>query len=223
MKILVTGGGSEEPIDNVRAICNFSTGRTSAFLADLFAEQGNEVTEIAAQKAIKPKNAKVLTYRTFAQLAEVLEKECRCGNYDLIVHAAAVSDFSPTVILVDGKEYAVGEFSKVPAGTDLVIKMRKNPKLVDSLKLWAGTGSFVVAFKLTSNATDDEREAAVNKIFAANVQKGLDLVPDFVVSNDLSEITQTAHPCKIYDKTGKIVKTVQNMQELGFGILDLVK
>ena len=36
MKILVTGGGSIEPIDNVRAVCNFSTGKTSAFLSDLF-------------------------------------------------------------------------------------------------------------------------------------------------------------------------------------------
>ena len=32
MKILITGGGSEEKIDNVRSICNFSTGRNSSFL-----------------------------------------------------------------------------------------------------------------------------------------------------------------------------------------------
>ena len=71
MKILVTGGGSIEPIDNVRAVCNFSTGKTSAFLSDLFFLAGNEVTEILSERAIKPSKAKCITYN--------ICRACRCS------------------------------------------------------------------------------------------------------------------------------------------------
>lgn len=220
MKILVTGGGSEEPIDNVRAVCNFSTGRTSAFLSDLFCEKGNEVTEIVSEKGVKPVKANFITYKTFSQLADILQKECESKKYDAVVHAAAVSDYSPYCIVVDGKEYPVGSFSKVPAGTELSIKMKKNPKLVDSIKKWSRTKTSVIAFKLTSNADEDERKTAVNKIFSSNEDKSF--VPDFVVSNDLSEITNEKHPCVIYSNIMEAVARVDTLSELGNKLLELV-
>ena len=130
MKVLITGGGSEEPIDNVRSVCNFSTGRTASFLADFFADSGFEVTALMAEKAVKPSRSitRVLTYKTFAQLKSALEEECRTGHYNAIIHAAAVSDYSPETIQVDGKSYKAGEVSKVPAGTELVIRMKKKSK-----------------------------------------------------------------------------------------------
>lgn len=220
MKILVTGGGSEEPIDNVRAVCNFSTGRTSAFLADHFSKKGNDVLEIVAEKAIKPTKAKYITYKTFLELSDLLKKECQTGNYDLIVHAAAVSDYSPYCIVVDGKEYPVGTFSKISGGTELTVKMKKNPKLVDSIKSWCKKNSTLVAFKLTSNANDLERKIAVEKIFSANKDKSL--CPDFVVSNDLSEITEQSHPCKIFSNKMQVVFTTKDLTELSDKILELV-
>lgn len=223
MKVLITGGGSEEPIDNVRSVCNFSTGRTSSFLADFFADSGFEVTALMAEKAVKPASSKarVITYKTFAQLKGSLEEECRTGHYDAIIHAAAVSDYSPETIEVDGKSYKAGEVSKVPAGTELVIRMKKNPKLVDSIKKNAGTDCTVVAFKLTSNATVPERQTAVNKIFSANNEKSL--VPDLVVSNDLSEITSTAHPCTVYKNDMTVTGTAQNLKELADFLCNYIK
>lgn len=219
MKILVTGGGSEEPIDNVRAVCNFSTGRTSAFLADFFAGLGHEVTEIVSERAVKAGKARLVTYKTFAQLASALESECRNGSYDLIVHAAAVSDYSPYQIVVDGKEYQCGSVSKVPAGAELVVKMKKNPKLVDSLKLWSGDKTKVIAFKLTSNASVGERKAAVKKVFDANENHLLS--PDFVVSNDLSEIKGDVHPCVIYGRGMEEAAVAGDLEGLGKAILNL--
>lgn len=219
MKILVTGGGSEEPIDNVRSVCNFSTGRTSAFLADFFAGLGHEVTEIVSERAVKAQKARLLTYKTFAQLASALESECRNGAYDLIVHAAAVSDYSPYQIVVDGKEYQCGSVSKVPAGAELVVKMKKNPKLVDSLKLWSGDKTKVIAFKLTSNASVGERKAAVKKVFDANENHLLS--PDFVVSNDLSEIKGDLHPCVIYGQEMEEAARADDLAGLGKAILNL--
>ena len=219
MRILVTGGGSEEPIDNVRAVCNFSTGRTSAFLADFFAAQGHEVTEIVSERAVKAERARLLTYKTFAQLAEVLEAECRNGSYDLIVHAAAVSDYSPYQIVVDGKEFACGSVSKVPAGAELLVRMKKNPKLVDSLKLWAGDKTCVFAFKLTSNASPEARKLAVEKILSAHQNKNL--VPDFVVSNDLSEIKDDVHKFKILNRSLEVAEEGDSLSGLAQAILEL--
>ena len=219
MKILVTGGGSEEPIDNVRAVCNFSTGRTSAFLADFFAGQGHEVTEIVSESAVQAQKARLLTYKTFAQLAACLENECRTGSYDLIIHAAAVSDYSPYELVVDGTAFACGEVSKVPAGAELVVKMKKNPKLVDSLKLWSGDKTKVIAFKLTSNASVSERNVAVKKVFDANENHLLS--PDFVVSNDLSEIKGDLHKFRILNCELGVAKEGQSLSELALAILEL--
>lgn len=220
MKILVTGGGSEEPIDNVRSISNFSTGKTSAFLSDYFVQHGNKVTELVSEKAQKPQKASFITYKTFAQLSALLEQECKSEKYDAIIHAAAVSDYSPYSIVVDATEYPVGSFSKIPSGIELSIKMKKNPKLLDNIKMWCKNKTKVFGFKLTSNATEQERKIAVKKIFDANKNKNL--VPDFVVSNDLSEITEKVHPCAIYSCSMELVALVNNLQELANKILELI-
>lgn len=223
MKILVTGGGSEEPIDNVRAVCNFSTGKTASFLADYFASQGHNVTAIMSQKAVHPQNQNVclITYRTFAELQQALQNECKSGSFQAIVHAAAVSDYSPHTIQIDGQTFQAGAFSKIPPGSELIIKMRKNPKLVDFLKEWAGKDTKVIAFKLTSNATMEKRISAVNKIFDSNQDQNL--APDFVVSNDLSEITKELHPFRIFAKNKTAACDGKNNEELAKSILQIME
>ena len=221
MKILITGGGSEEPIDNVRSVCNFSTGKTSAFLADFFAQNGEEVKEIVSERCVKPEKTRFITYRTFCDLKNALEKECRTGNYDAIIHAAAVSDYSPDTIEIDGKTYSAGSVPKISGAESLVIRMKKNPKLVDSLKIWSGENTKVVAFKLTSQASIEERKACVMKIF--NAHKDKKLSPDYVVSNDKSEITAERHPCRIFDKTGTVTAEADNLKELAETLSKILK
>ncbi|MCM2324713.1 MAG: DNA/pantothenate metabolism flavoprotein, partial [Oligoflexia bacterium] len=46
MKVLVTGGGTREPIDGVRFITNFSTGQTAAIISDAFALAGHETVAL---------------------------------------------------------------------------------------------------------------------------------------------------------------------------------
>ena len=69
MKILITGGGSEEKIDNVRSICNFSTGRTSSFLSTFFVEKGFSVSLITSHRSVMPenKNVNVYKYESFSE------------------------------------------------------------------------------------------------------------------------------------------------------------
>ncbi|MDE5898583.1 MAG: hypothetical protein K2H09_04895 [Treponemataceae bacterium] len=105
MRILITGGGTEEPLDSVRNVCNSSTGRTASFLAEHFLRRGHDVAAIMARRAVLPSadsqaggTLSVRGYRTFADLRAVLEDECRNGGFGAVIHAAAVSDYSPDVI-----------------------------------------------------------------------------------------------------------------------------
>lgn len=217
MNILITGGGTEEPIDTVRSICNFSTGRTASFLAESLSKAGHNVTALMAERAVKPeeKGICIRTFKSFQNLSDAVESLCRTGRWDLIVHAAAVSDFSVDTIEMNGKTYRPGDFAKISSDSAPVIRLKKNPKIVDSIKKWCkenASGTVLTAFKLTSGASAEERKEATEKLFNSTGNAGLS--PDFVVSNDLSEITSTSHPCTIWAKNGKIAAETQNLEEL---------
>ena len=49
MNILITGGGCEEPIDDVRSVCNFSTGKTSSLIADCLVKAYKLAEEIETE------------------------------------------------------------------------------------------------------------------------------------------------------------------------------
>ena len=223
MKILITGGGSEEKIDNVRSICNFSTGRTSSFLSTFFVEKGFSVSLITSHRSVMPenKNVNVYKYESFSESKNLLEMECKTKNYDIIIHAAAVSDYSPDKIIIDSKEFDAKTVKKIPSGSEVSIKLKKNPKLIDFIKDWTNKQSFVCAFKLTSNASFDERKSAVEKVFLSN--KDDSFRPDIVISNDLSEINGFVHPCVIFGKDLQILGKTENLSELAQKIEEIFK
>ena len=203
MKILITGGGTEEPIDSVRSICTISTGRTASFLAEYFLGRGHDVTALMAHRAVVPSASSdyggtltLLRYKTFAELRAALVTECRSGGYNAVVHAAAVSDYSPATVEIDDKTFAPGEILKLPSDGDLTIRMKRNPKLLGSLREWTGGTATIVAFKLTSGAAWQEQEEAVGKLFRTSA-------PNAVVSNDLSEISGDAHPSTLHHADGR--------------------
>ena len=198
MNILITGGGCEEAIDSVRSVCNFSTGKTACKIARtlLSADSSIKLTAIMAEKAEKPEGCTVRTFRSFSDLEHILREECTAGSYDAVIHAAAVSDYSPEAVIIDGKEYPAGLIPKISSEKSLLIKMKKNPKLIESIKLWTGKNCTLVGFKLTSNATRKEQETAVAKMFSAENP------PDLVAANDVSLITPDFHPFRLYKKTG---------------------
>ena len=216
MNVLITGGGCEEPIDNVRSICNFSTGRTAVTLAEYFISKNCTVHCILGKRALKTDKCKVTVFSDFSSLQNLIKEECSTGKYDLVIHAAAVSDYSPDKIIIDGKSYKAGSINKISSTGGLSITLKRNPKIIDSIKEWCGKHTTVIAFKLTSNETIKNREKAVNALFKSrlneeqngkspeNCASKLELMPDYVVSNDLSEISVEKHRCLIYEKPKSI-------------------
>jgi phosphopantothenoylcysteine decarboxylase / phosphopantothenate---cysteine ligase len=94
LRVLVTAGGTQEPIDSVRFIGNRSSGRMGYALAAEAARRGAEVTVVAANVSLEaPVGARVRAVGTAAELGEVCAMEF--PNCDVLLMAAAVADFRP--------------------------------------------------------------------------------------------------------------------------------
>src|SRR6058998_1915725 len=95
LRVLVTAGGTREPIDSVRYVGNRSSGRMGFALADEAARRGAAVTVVAANVAL-PRNP-VVAYEDVATAAELKAAcEARFGDCDVLLMAAAVADYRPT-------------------------------------------------------------------------------------------------------------------------------
>jgi phosphopantothenoylcysteine decarboxylase / phosphopantothenate---cysteine ligase len=94
MRVLVTAGGTREPIDSVRFVGNSSSGRMGIALAERAARRGAEVTLIAANVSLPgPVGVDVVRVGTAAELQAACEQ--RFEACDVLLMAAAVADFRP--------------------------------------------------------------------------------------------------------------------------------
>jgi len=216
MKILVTAGGTEEPVDGVRRLTNTSTGATGGVLARHFADCGAEVLLLHAERAsLAELDLERDTFVTFADLEAALRRHLGGHNWDAVVHLAAVSDYSVASLEVDGRRVAHGDRGKIGSGLDVIIRLAPNPKLIDSMKSWSRNPSIqIVGFKLTNQLDQAKR--------AAQVQALLDRgTTDLVVHNDLSEIEGEDHKAEIWNPKGPVARTTTKT-ELAHALFELL-
>ncbi len=94
LRLLVTAGGTREPVDSVRYIGNRSSGRMGLALAAEGVKRGADVTLVAANIALAiPQGVRVLPVQTAAELADACAAEF--PSTDVLLMAAAVADFRP--------------------------------------------------------------------------------------------------------------------------------
>ena len=187
-RILVIYGGTEEPIDAVRTISNFSTGQTGAHLVNWFREQGHEVIALGSHRAALPDNTEALReFKSFQDLEREAQAILKDSKIDAVIQLAAVSDFSVSGIEIDGEITPPSHQAKMSSQSEFKIVLSKNHKIVDRLKDFSLNKQVkIIAFKLTHTKDQAERDSAVSKI--AN-SKNI----DYVVHNDLQEITTEAN------------------------------
>jgi phosphopantothenoylcysteine decarboxylase / phosphopantothenate---cysteine ligase len=93
VRVLVTAGGTREPIDAVRVITNRSSGKQGYAIAEEAAARGAEVTLVTTvQRAVDPR-VHVVQVSTAEEMEAAVVP--RCGDSDVVVQAAAVADFRP--------------------------------------------------------------------------------------------------------------------------------
>jgi phosphopantothenoylcysteine decarboxylase/phosphopantothenate--cysteine ligase len=163
-RVLVTSGGTREPLDPVRFIGNRSSGRMGAAIADEAARRGADVVAIVAQATLRPSLARVIDVET----ADELEREAlaQAASADVVLMAAAVADYRPVTELAD-KHAREGTWS---------LELEATNDILAAIGARRRQGQVLVGFAAETGAGGVER--ARSKL----VRKGLDLV----VLNDVS-------------------------------------
>lgn len=215
LRVLITAGGTEVPIDAVRSITNTSSGRTGARLARYFTDLGHQVTLLTAKAAeLVAFDGDVERYVTVDDLQAQLRKLLGGSEYDVVIQAAAVSDFQVVSIeqgssLVQSSE----PISKLRSDDGLTLKLKPGPKVIKHLREWSRNPRLkVVGFKLTSTDSESERAIAVRKVFA---NPGVTLV----VHNDQNEIKDGQHPFRVWSSTENSVGPLAGAEELADALL----
>jgi phosphopantothenoylcysteine decarboxylase/phosphopantothenate--cysteine ligase len=93
LRVLVTAGGTREPLDPVRYIGNRSSGKMGNALAEVAAERGAEILLVTAAQPIEAPGIKIVQIDTAEEMAASVWAEA--SNCDIAIMAAAVADFKP--------------------------------------------------------------------------------------------------------------------------------
>ncbi|MEA2291288.1 MAG: phosphopantothenoylcysteine decarboxylase / phosphopantothenate---cysteine ligase [Solirubrobacteraceae bacterium] len=138
LRVLVTAGGTREPIDAVRYVGNRSSGRMGFALAAEAARRGAEVTVVAANVGLPaPAGAEVVAVRTAAELAAACAE--RFDDCDVLLMAAAVADYRPATAH-DGK------LKKDAQGDVLDLRLERTEDVLSSLAARRRDGQVLVGF-----------------------------------------------------------------------------
>lgn len=170
LKLLVTAGGTREPIDEVRFVGNRSSGKMGFAVADAAAARGAEVTVIAANVALQRNpNVEYINVGSAAELESAVRGQF--PTTDVLVMAAAVADFTPS-------DPQAGKIKK--AGREgIAIELTATNDVLAGLKELREDGQVVVGF--AAEAGDSLLPEARRKL----TDKGLDLI----VANDIADPT----------------------------------
>ena len=203
-RIVVTAGGTREPIDPVRHIGNRSSGKMGYALAEAARDRGALVTLITAPASLdEPAGVEVIKVKTAAEMKKAVTRAVK--KADALLMAAAVADYQPEII-------AKSKIKKESA-QNLTLKLVKTPDILSEVK-----GDFIrVGF------------AAESENLVANAKKKLETKHlDLIVANDItradSGFDADTNRVTIIDKKGKAEELpLMSKREVAERILDRVK
>ncbi len=166
-KIMITAGPTYEPIDPVRFIGNYSSGKMGYALAEELANRGAQITLISGPVSIKIKNnnIKLIQVKTAAEMYEASLKKFPIN--DAAILAAAVSDYRP-------EKYFEKKMKR--SSNDLEIKLIPNKDIAAELGKIKTEQQILAGFALETN---DETENAIKKMQKKNF--------DFIVLNSMND------------------------------------
>ena len=202
-RVLVTAGATREYIDPIRYITNASSGKMGVAIAEEAEFRGAEVTLIRTKGSVPSFVENQVEVETVEDMLEAIENELKTKKYDVVVLAAAVSDFRV-------KEKAS---VKIKSGKTLTLELEPTPKIIDRVKELQ-PDVFLVGFKAE---TDEDRliEEAKRQIERAG--------SDLVVANTLKAFGSEENEVLLVgeDFTKKLPK--MNKHEMAERLLDTIE
>jgi phosphopantothenoylcysteine decarboxylase/phosphopantothenate--cysteine ligase len=154
--VVVTAGGTREPLDPVRFLGNRSSGKQGYALARAAAARGARVTLVAANVTLSdPAGTDIVRVGTTEELRAAVVKVA--GDADVVVMSAAPADFRPVTI-------AAQKIKKTEEGTPEPIVLTTNPDIAAELGAAKRPGQILVAFAAeTHDALENARAKLVRK------------------------------------------------------------
>ena len=141
MNCIVTAGPTYEPLDDVRRLTNFSTGRLGTELANFLVARGHQVTLLLSAQATyggERRAQRVEGFTTTANLRERLQA-LAAKTVNAVFHTAAVSDFRFGRIRLQSPHGKLTEIKskKIPTGEGtLVVELVPTRKIITELRAW---------------------------------------------------------------------------------------
>ena len=162
-RILVTAGGTREPLDPVRFIGNRSSGKQGVAIALAAAARGAEVTLIAANIEVEAP-ASLTVQHVVSTLELEAAAKAAAAEADVIIMAAAVADYRPETV-------ADSKIKKDTQGDTLQLTLVKNPDILHGLATNRPAGQVVIGF---AAETEQDRDALLALGASKAARKGVD-------------------------------------------------
>ena len=236
--VIITSGGTTEPIDEIRRIVNIGKGTLGAKIADEFLEHSNgwRVLYVHSKGAVMPKNKNIETYEVTSckDLVDIIQKLKIWYHIDAVIHSMAVSDYTieSVVALFDiATRCENGYYStlnedlalydnildikkKIPSDIQhpcLILK--PTPKVIASFR-----GLFpdatLIGFKLLDDVSQKVLIETAHTMLLRNEL-------DYVLANDFNNIKNGSHIGYLVDKDGDEIR-FEEKDKIADGIVKTV-
>jgi phosphopantothenoylcysteine decarboxylase / phosphopantothenate---cysteine ligase len=207
LRVLVSAGGTREPIDPVRFIGNRSSGRMGLALAERAARRGAEVTLVAANVSLPtPAGVRRVDVETAAELADALGREF--DSADVLVMAAAPADFRP--------KRAAGEKIHREGSGGLELDLEATDDILATLGARKRDGQTVVGFAAETESGLDRARQKLQRKRA-----------DVIVLNDVSRpeigFESPENEIVIVEASGENHIPLASKEEIADAILDRIE
>ncbi len=172
LKILLTFGPASVPMDDVRRITNHSTGSLGNAMGRYFLEQNHEMIALRGEGATVPSSFPFYAFKTNQDLQRRLFELSAHFQPDLLLHAAALSDYEIESISIPHSESTTPiSVGKIASHHDrITLQLKPAPKILPQLRSWFPK-STIIGWKYELEGT---AEQAITKAQQQILQKQTD-------------------------------------------------
>lgn len=206
LAVLVTAGGTREPLDPVRYISNRSSGKMGYALANAAARRGAAVTLVSAPTSLTPPpGVELISIETAQEMYRAVME--RFPKTDVVIKAAAVADYRPKVV--------AGQKIK-KSGESLILELEKNPDILYELGQKKSSHQILVGFAAETENVEENGRQKMKK-------KNLDLLAANDVTQPGAGFGAETNIVKLFYPDGRIL-SLPRMDKLALAhkILDVV-
>ncbi|TFD47081.1 bifunctional phosphopantothenoylcysteine decarboxylase/phosphopantothenate--cysteine ligase CoaBC [Cryobacterium frigoriphilum] len=193
LHVLISAGGTREPLDPVRFLGNRSSGKQGVALAEAAARRGASVTLVAAHLEVsEPVGVQLVSVSTALEMERSIRS--LAATADVVIMAAAVADYRPSTV-------QPGKIKKDDVGDTLTLELVKNPDILAGLTAVRRPGQVIIGF---AAETESDQAALLALGRTKLARKGC----DFLVVNRVGwsqGFATDGNAITVLDRSGAIV------------------